>query len=262
MLKNFWRQRNLLLQLWKRDFAMRYKLGVIGVAWALLNPLLMLALYSFVFVLVFKLRWPIGPDTQANFVIMLFCGIITHGFFAEFLTRAPTLIASHKVYVTKVIFPLELLPLLPLFGAFLNFLFGMILVIILLLYSGTSVPPTIVLLPLVLIPYTFMVLGISYFLCAMGVFLRDLNQLVGLLSTLTMFASPVLFPLESLPATFRPYLYLNPITVIVEQLRNVSILGTMPDWTALGIYTLIACVIFSLGLSCFQATRKGFADVL
>ena len=262
MIKNFWIQRSLLIQLWKRDFAVRYKNGILQTVWAFLNPLLMLALYSFVFVFVFKLRWQTGADTQANFVIMLFSGIVTHGVLAEFLGRAPTLISSHTIYVKKVVFPLEFLPLLPLFGSLINFLVGMILVVILLLYSEGSIPPTVVLLPFVLIPYVLMILGISYFLSAIGVFLRDLNQLTGLLSTVTLFASPVLFPLEIMPAAFRPYLYFNPITVILEQLRKVSILGTMPDWTALGIYTVIACIVFALGLSWFQSARKGFADVL
>ncbi|CAB4326275.1 ABC transporter permease [Brucella sp. 191011898] len=261
-LTSFWSHRNLLMQLWRRDFAVRYKNGILGVAWAVLNPLMMLALYSFVFVFVFKMRWGAGPDTKGNFVILLFTGLVVHGFFAEFITRAPLLIATNASYVKKVVFPVELLPLVPLLGAVINFVVGMLLVALLLFYLQGSVPLTIILLPVVIAPYTLLVLGFSYFLSATGVFVRDLTHVVGILSTVAMFASPVLFPIENVPEGYRSFLYANPLTVIVEQLRGVSILGVLPDWTTLGLYSVAAIVVFFLGFSWFQATRKGFADVL
>ncbi|MFD1793293.1 ABC transporter permease [Ochrobactrum teleogrylli] len=261
-LANFWSHRNLLVQLWKRDFTVRYKNGILGVAWAVLNPLMMLALYSFVFVFVFKMRWGAGPDTKGNFVILLFTGLVVHGFFAEFITRAPLLITTNASYVKKVVFPVELLPLVPLLGAVINFFVGMLLVALLLFYLQGSVPLTIIFLPVIIAPYTILILGFSYFLSATGVFVRDLTHLVGILSTVAMFASPVLFPIENVPEGYRSFLYANPLTVIVEQLRGVSILGVLPDWTALGLYSVAAIVVFFLGFSWFQATRKGFADVL
>lgn len=261
-LANLWNNRNLLVQLWKRDFAMRYKNGVLGIAWALLNPLLMLALYSFVFVFVFKMRWGAGPDTKGNFVILLFTGLVVHGFFSEFVTRAPLLVTSNVSYVKKVVFPLELLPLLPLLSAVVNFVVGIGLVVLLLFYLQGSVPATIFFLPIVIGPYIVMVLGISYFFAATGVFVRDLSYVVGLLSTITMFASPVLFPIENVPEPYRTYLYANPLTLIVEQLREVAILGNMPDWQSLFVYFIAAFIVFFLGFSWFHATRRGFADVL
>ncbi|TIX88078.1 ABC transporter permease [Rhizobium sp. P44RR-XXIV] len=262
MLGSFWTNRNLLVQLWKRDFSMRYRNGLLGAAWALLNPLMMLTLYSFVFVFVFKMRWGAGPDTRGNFVILLFTGLVVHGFFAEFVNRAPLLIASNPSYVKKVVFPLELLPLVPLLGALINLVIGMLLIAILLFYLQGSVPLTIVFLPIIIAPYALLILGLTYFLSATGVFVRDLAHIVGILSTVAMFASPVLFPLENVPVAYRPFLYANPLTLIVEQLRGVAILGTMPDWTMLIAYLLVACIVFLAGLAWFQATRKGFADVL
>lgn len=261
-LVNLWKSRNLLLQLWKRDFAMRYKNGVLGIAWALLNPLLMLALYSFVFVFVFKMRWGAGPDTKGNFVILLFTGLVVHGFFSDFVTRAPLLVTSNVSYVKKVVFPLELLPLVPILSAVVNFVVGMGLVALLLFYLQGSVPATIIFLPFVIGPYALMVLGLSYFLAATGVFVRDLTHLVGILSTIAMFASPVLFPIENVPEDYRSYLYANPLTLIVEQLRAVAILGNMPDWSSMIVYLVAASTVFLLGFGWFQATRKGFADVL
>ncbi len=257
-----WQNRNLLLQLWKRDFAARYKSGILGVTWALLNPLLMLALYSFVFVSVFKMRWGSGPDVQGNFVLLLFSGLIVHGFFAEFITRAPQLVLSNVSYVKKVIFPLELLPLVPLLGAAINFLVGIVLISLMLFYLQGSIPPTIVLVPIVMAPFALLVLGLTYFLSATGVFVRDLAHLVGIVVTIAMFASPVLFPMEVVPAAYRPVLYLNPLTVIVEQVREVVILGVVPDWRVTLVYWLAALLIFAGGFSWFQTIRKGFADVL
>lgn len=261
-LASLWTNRGLLLELWKRDFAARYKNGVLGIAWALLNPLMMLALYSFVFVFVFKMRWGAGPDTEGNFVILLFTGLVVHGFFADFITRAPLLVTSSASYVKKVIFPLELLPLVPLLSALINFAIGMALVTMLLFYLQGSVPTTILLLPLVVVPYAILVLGLSYFLAATGVFIRDLTHVVSILSTIAMFASPVLFPIENVPEAYRPLLYANPLTVIVQQLREVAIIGSTPDWFGLLVYFSVACVVFLLGFSWFHATRKGFADVL
>jgi len=241
---------------------MRYKNGILGIAWALLNPLLMLALYSFVFVFVFKVRWDAGPDMKGNFVIFLFTGLVVHGFFSDIVTRAPMMVISSVSYVKKVVFPLELLPLVPLLSATVNFVVGMTLVTLLLFYLQGSVPATIFFLPIVIAPYVLLVLGICYFLAATGVFVRDLTHVVGPLSTITMFASPVLFPIENIPEAYRAYLYANPITFIVEQLREVAILGNMPDWLGLIIYLSAACIVFLIGFSWFQATRKGFADVL
>ncbi len=261
-LASIWTNRNLLLQLWKRDFSMRYKNGILGIAWALLNPLLMLALYSFVFVFVFKMRWGAGPDTKGNFVILLFSGLVVHGFFAEFVTRAPQLVTTSASYVKRVVFPLELLPLVPLLGAVVNFLVGIVLVALLLFYLQGTVPPTILFLPFIIAPYALMVLGFSYFLAATGVFVRDLTHVVSILATVAMFGSPIMFPIENVPEGYRSYLYANPLTVIVEQLRAVSILGDMPDWPSLIVYTAAASIVFLLAFSWFQATRKGFADVL
>lgn len=261
-LGGIWRNRSLLLQLWKRDFASRYKNGILGIGWALINPLLMLALYSFVFVTVFKMRWGSGPDVKGNFVILLFTGLIVHSFFAEFITRAPLLVSTNISYVKKVVFPLELLPLVPLLGAAINFVVGIVLVSALLFYLQGSVPATIFLLPAIVLPYALLVLGISYFLSATGVFIRDLTHVVGIVSTVAMFASPVLFPMESVPAAYQPFLYANPLTVIVEQLRDIAVLGIVPDWRVTGAYSVAAVVVFLLGFGWFQATRKGFADVL
>jgi len=256
--------RYLVSQLAHRDFVSRFRGGVLGSGWALLNPLMMLGLYSFVFVVVFKMRWEVGPDrdTHGNFVILLFSGLIVHTFFAENVTRAPHLIVSNVSYVKKITFPLELLSLLPIYGASINFGIGLVLVAALLFLVQGSIPLTILLAPVVFAPFAILVAGLNYFISATGVYLRDLNQIMGTIATVAMFASPVLYPLENVPETYRKFLYLNPLTVVVEQLRHVAILGDQPDWSIMMAYTAVAAVIFCLGYLWFQTTRRGFADAL
>jgi len=259
---NLRRQRDLLFQLWERDYVARYRGGVLGIGWSVLNPLLTLAMYSFVFVIVFKMRWPSGPDVKGNFVFLLFTGLIVHALFAEMINRAPMLVTSNVSYVKKVVFPLEFLPLMPLLGALLNFGVGLALVLILVFSLQGFIPLTVFLLPLVLIPFLLATLGISYFFAALGVYVRDLAQLVGFIASVSLFASPVLYPLDSVPQHFRYVLYFNPITFTVEELRGLSILGHAPHFAGLAVYTVYALVIFYFGYTWFEKTKRGFADVL
>ena len=256
--------RYLMSQLAHRDFVSRFRGGVLGSGWALFNPLLMLGLYSFVFVVVFKMRWGAGAtgDTHGNFVVLLFSGLIVHTFFAENVTRAPHLIVSNVSYVKKITFPLELLSLLPIYGASINFGIGLVLIAALLFSIQGSIPWTILLAPIVFAPFALLVAGLNYFLSATGVYLRDLSQIMGTIITVAMFASPVLYPLENVPEPYRNFLYLNPLTLVVEQLRRVAILGDQPDWVAMMAYTVVAAVIFCLGFLWFEATRRGFSDAL
>lgn len=255
--------RYLMSQLAHRDFASRFRGGVLDSAWALLNPLMMLGLYSFVFVVVFKVRWGVGGgDTHEHFVVLLFSGLIVHTFFAENVTRAPQLIVSNVSYVKRIAFPLELLPLLPIYGASINFGIGLSLVAVLLFMVQGSIPMTILFAPFVFAPFALLVAGLNYFLSATGVYLRDLNQIMGTIVTVAMFASPVLYPLENVPEAYRGLLYINPLTIVVEQLREVAIIGHQPNWFALAAYTAVAAIIFCFGYLWFEATRKGFSDAL
>jgi len=262
LLTNLKVQHHLLFQLWARDYAARYRGGLLGIGWSILNPLMTLAMYSFVFVVVFRMRWPSGPDIQGSFVILLFTGLIVHALFAEMVTRAPLLIASNGAYVKKVVFPLEFLPLMPLYGALVNFTVGLGLVLLLVFSLQGFIPLTVLYLPLVILPFVVAIVGITYFFAASGVYVRDLAQLVSFIASISLFASPVLYPLDSVPQPFRKILYINPITFAVEELRHLSILGRPPDLIGLLYYSAFAAAIFFIGLSWFQNTKKGFADVL
>lgn len=262
MMSNVLNSRALLKQLMVRDFTARYKSGALGLAWTMINPLLMLALYSFVFVAVFQMRWGVNDTSGHNFILLLFTGILVHGLFSEFVTRSPTLIISNPAYVKKVVFPLELIPITPLLSAIVNFSLGMILVLLMQVWVNGEISIYTLLMPLIIAPFVILLLGISFIFSSLGVYFRDLNQISGLISTIAIFASPVLFPMENVPEKYRNLLYLNPITLVVEQLREMVILGQLPNLLHTMIYAAISILIFLLGLVWFKIVKKGFSDVL
>jgi len=265
LIKRFFANRHLITQLTWREIVGRYQGSILGIFWSFLNPLFMLGIYTFVFSVVFKARWG-GTGEQAStasFAIILFSGLIVHGILGELVSRAPTLIVSNITYVKKVVFPLEILPVVALGAALFHAFVSMfVLLLAQLILSGTIPSLTALWVPVVLAPFLLFLLGISWWLASLGVYLRDINQILAPIITALLFISPVFFPSSSLPAPLRPYLFLNPITLIVNQTREVLIFDRMPNFYALAIYSLVAGVVAVAGLFWFQKTRKGFADVL
>jgi lipopolysaccharide transport system permease protein len=254
--------RELIWELVKRDFIGRYKGSIMGVAWSLFNPLLMLAIYTAVFSVAFKARWGMGEDSKVAFALILFSGMIVHSFFAECLNRAPGLIISHPNYVKKVVFPLEILPWMALFSALLHFLmsFGVLLVFCLL--AGVPVHSGVLLTPILLLPLILMTIGLSWIFASLGVYLRDLSQIIGMVTTVALFMAPVFYPIEVLPEAYRAFIIWNPIALPIVQLRDAMLWGKplqLGAWTlSMGIGTAISY----LGYWWFQKSRRGFADVL
>ncbi len=254
--------RGLLWELTKRDFVARYKGSLLGLAWSLFNPLLMLAIYTFVFSVAFRARWNVAGEDNVNFAIILFSGLIVHALFAECLVRAPSLILSNANYVKKVVFPLEILPLMTMGTALGNFVVSLLVLLLFCLLSGTPLHPAGLLIPVILLPMLLMVLGLSWFLASLGVYLRDFAQVIGMLTTVALFLAPVFYPITALPPIYQSLLILNPITLPVIQLRDALLWGQPLNWAAWGTSLIIGSAIFYLGFAWFQKTRRGFADVL
>jgi len=259
---SLWRFRDLIWQMSKREVISRYRGSTLGLLWSFFHPLFMLTIYTFVFSVVFQARWGKEIHNQAEFALILFAGLIVYSLFAECVNRAPGLVLGNANYVKKVVFPLEILPWIAMGSALFHAAvsIGVLLLFQLALYF--SLPWTVLTLPLVLFPLILFTVGISWFLASCGVFLRDVGQTVGLLTTALLFLSPVLYPFSALPESFRHYLLLNPLTFIIEQARDVLLWGKMPHWAGLGLYSLCSLLVAWLGLVWFQKTRKGFADVL
>ncbi len=266
LLRSIWTHRHLLRQITRRDISSRYRGSALGLLWSFITPLLMLAVYTFVFGIVFKARFGDAaaetPTDTASFAVTLFCGLILHGLLAECITRAPSIILHHTNYVKKVVFPLEILPVMVLTSSCFHFLMSAAVLIIGVLWSQGSIPITALYTPLVILPFLLTLLGTCWILASLGVYLRDIGQLTGLLSTLLLFLSPIFYPITALPEAFRPLMYLNPLTPIIGQLRDVLIHGIEPDLMLLGIYSLVGIITCCVGFAWFQKTRKGFADIL
>lgn len=264
LLGSLWRNRQMIAQMTRREVIGRYKGSVMGLAWSFFNPVFMLAVYTFVFSVIFKSRWSGSDNSESTteFALVLFVGMIVHGLFAEVLNRAPTLILSNANYVKKVIFPLEVLPVIALGAAFFHCLISTgVLLMAFLLFNG-YLQWSVFLFPFVLLPLVILILGLAWLLASLGVFLRDVGQTIGIITTVMMFLSPVFFPISALPEEYRPIIMANPLTFIIEQSREVLIWGRLPDWSGLGVYTFVATFAAWLGYAWFQKTRRGFADVL
>jgi len=263
LLRSLWRNRQLIAQMTRREVVGRYRGAVLGIAWSFFNPLLMLSIYTFVFSFIFKSRWGVNPDeTKIQFAMVLFVGMIVHGLFAEVLNRAPSLILANVNYVKKVVFPLDILPVIAIGAALFHSLVSLgVLTFAFLLFNG-YLNWTAIFIPFVLLPLIIITLGFAWMLASLGVFLRDAGQTIGIITTVMMFLSPVFYPVTALPVELRPWLMTNPLTFIIEQAREVLIWGHLPNWMGLSIYTLTAAVVAWAGYVWFQKTRKGFADVL
>ncbi|MDD2774370.1 MAG: ABC transporter permease [Gallionella sp.] len=262
--KSIVRNRQLILQMIQREVVGRYKGSAMGMAWSFFNPVLMLVVYTFVFSEVFKSRWGEigGDDSKTQFAVVLFVGMIVLNLFSEVINRAPGLILSNINYVKKVVFPIEILPVVATGAALFHNLISLgVLITAFVLFNG-YVHWTIVFIPLVLLPLIIVTLGLAWILASLGVFLRDVGQAIGVITTVLMFLSPVFYPVTAVPERFRPFIMANPLTFIIEQAREVLIWGHLPNWFGLGIYTCAATIVAWAGYAWFQKTRKGFADVL
>jgi lipopolysaccharide transport system permease protein len=222
----------------------------------------MLAVYTFVFSIVFNARWGAENDSKTGFALILFCGLIVFNLFSDVLVKSPTLITANINLVKKIVFPLEILPIVAmgsaLFHALINFLIWALACSI---FSG--IPPlTSLLLPLTILPIIFITLGSSWLLSSIGVYFRDINQMVNVVVTVLMFLSPLFFPLKSLPLEYQKYFLINPITPAIDMTRMVLIWDVVPDPLYFINYFSGALAFSWLGYVFFQKTRKGFADVL
>ncbi|GFM66292.1 ABC transporter permease [Pseudomonas lijiangensis] len=262
LVRSLWNHRQLILTMTRRDVIGRYRGSVMGIAWSFFNPVLMLAVYTFVFSEIFQARWTGQETGKGNFAILLFVGMIVHGLFAECANRSTSLIISNSNYVKKVLFPLEILPVVTLGSAIFHTLISLTVLLLAQFLLTHTLYATAITFPLVLLPLLFATLGFSWLLAALGVYLRDVGQFIGVLTTVLLFLSPVLYPVAALPEVYQPWLKLNPLTYIIEESRNVLLFGLWPQWDSLALAMLIGFGFAALGFGFFQKTRKGFADVL
>ena len=247
----------------QQELAVRYRGTLLGRAWPLLMPLLMLAIYGFVFGAVFRARWPgLADGDHLGFALNLFLGLLVHDLLAEAVGQAPSLFQRNSNFVRKIVFPLPVLVAVPLGTALVHMAVGLCLVCVVNAIWGTGWQWQALALPLILTPYIMMLYGISLALAALGVYLRDLNQIVSVLVLLVLFTGTVFYPRAMVPSVFAGVVGANPISWPTDALRAAILAGQMPEMAAIAAYMVSAILVLLLGAFLFRVLRPGFADVL
>lgn len=262
MAKSIWHHRRLLRDLVRRDIAGRYRGSLLGIAWSVFHPMAMLAVYTFVFSVVFNARWGQTSTSKVDFALLLFLGLIVFNFVAECLSRAPALVVSNASYVKKVVFPLEILPLVAAGTAGFHALISLAVWLCAFLVSGHLPSASMLAFPMLMLPVLLATLGLTWAVASLGVYLRDLGQVIAVAITALMFLTPIFYPVSALPEQVRWVATLNPLAVAIEHARQVLFWGNWPDPVSLIVQSVAAALMAWIGYVWFQRTRNGFADVL
>ncbi len=259
---------DLLKTLVQRDLAARYKGSVLGNAWSLINQLVQLLVYTYVFSIVLKVRLELkGIDTAVTnntlfFGLWLFAGLIPWIAFTSGFSQATVSVFNQANLVKKVVFPLTLLPLVPILTAFVDSLLGFMLLIVGVGLLTGKVSLALLCMPLIWVPQLLFTAGISYLMAGFAVFVRDIPQTVGIGMNLLFYLTPVMYPLEKIPEPFFSIAWYNPFTAIVTLYRDCVLQGTLTHWAELGYLWAIALVMFAFGSSIYRRLSPAFADVL
>lgn len=259
---DLWRNRALLSAMTRREIESRYRGSALGFVWSLATPLLTLVVYTFVFSVIFRVRWGASTAGHGEFALVAFAGLLIFTCFSDCVTRSPGLVLSQANLVKKVVFPVQILPAMILGGALFQLVIATGVLLVIAAVLGFTPGVTALAFPLVLAPLVLGILGITWAVSAAGVYFRDLGQVVGLLVTLLMFLIPIFYPVSAVPEAFRPVIALNPLAVLVEEARGVLLWGRWPDWFQLAWVGLLGWALAWGGYLFFMKLRRGFPDVL
>lgn len=252
----------LLWQFSRRDVASRYRGAGLGRLWSILAPLLLLVIYTFVFSVVFEARWGERQSSKTDYALYLFTGMILHGFLAECLNRGSNALLQHSNYVKRVVFPLWVLPVVPVVSGLFHALVSALVLFAACFWLKGTLYWTLLLLPAALVPLILVGVGTSWLLAALGIFIRDLGQIVPMLTTVLLFTAPVFYPVSALPAAYQGWMYLNPLTAPIELCRVLIFDGQMPALEVFLAGYPSALLTFLMGAMVFKRLQKGFADAL
>ncbi|NEO32422.1 MAG: ABC transporter permease [Symploca sp. SIO3C6] len=261
-----WAKLGLLQTLVRRNLEARYKGSVLGNLWPLLNQLSQLLIYTYVFSIVLNVKLSLKglpTDNSITFGLWLFAGLLPWIAFTGGLMQSAGSVVEQPNLVKKVVFPLELLPLVPVLSAFIESLLGLVALVILTAVSSQTLHVTLVLLPLVWLPQLLLTAGLGYLTAGLTVFLRDIPQVLGVVLNLWFYLTPIVYPASLIPEGFRDWVFwLNPLAAIAEVYRDLVLVGSLEHWIQWGAATVFSMVVFGLGFWCYQRLRPAFADVL
>ncbi|RDJ25406.1 ABC transporter permease [Bosea caraganae] len=253
---------SLISQLTVREVASRYRGSMLGLIWSLATPLFMLAVFTFFFAVVFQSRWGQGQTSPTEFGLIVFAGLTPFNLFAEMVSRAPNLVTAQPNLVKKVVFPLAVLPIVAMGSALFQAAIAIVVLLVFQITLGSGFHTVVLLLPLLVLPLCLFTLGVTWFLAALGVYVRDVSQLMPSIVTALMFLSPIFYPSSNLPEWIRPFAANNPLAFSIETVREAVIFGRLPNLVMWLLGIVGGLIVAALGYAFFQKTRKGFADVL
>ena len=252
---------DLISSLARREVAARYKGSVLGILWAVVTPVVTIATFTLIFAGIFGARFG-ASGSGWEFALYLFCGVLPWTAFQEAVQLSSQKIVSQANLVKRVVFPLEILPVAQTFASLANQLFGTIALLILALIIQRTLHPTILWLPVLILPQLLLTFGAAWLVASLGVFLRDIVQGIALLLMVWMYLTPIIYPETIVPDRFRPFINANPFTSLIRSYRNIMLEGAQPDWRGLAYFTGFALIVFVFGYWWFARTRKNFADVI
>ncbi len=255
---------SLIKTLLIEDINKRYKSSILGLAWSFITPLLQLALFTFVFGVILKTKWSVDAENHSifDFSIILFAGLVIFQYFAEILSKSCGLLFEHEYLVKKVVFPLEILPVVVVISACFHLLIAIFGIILIQLIDGRDISFNVIYVPFVLLSVIPISLGIVYLLSALGIFIRDLSHFINLIIPGLLFLSPIFYSITILPEWLKPFMFFNPVVFPVEELRNILLFSKSPNYYLAIVNIIYGMVIFVFGYFFFTKTKKGFADVI
>jgi len=265
MVRSLYKNRELIWNLTKREVKSTYQSSFLGALWPLILPLMMLLIYTFVFSVIFQAKWSTnaGQETPpGEFALILFAGLTPFTLFSAVTTRSPGLILAVPNYVKRVVFPLEILPVVIIGAAFITSLINVALILVGSLVVFHSLPSTIFLLPLAYLPLILITLGLGWFLSSLGVFVRDVGLAINVIMQVLLFITPIFYSADQVPGALRFLVILNPLSSIIDSFRRILIWNEFIDWGTWGTATLLSALVAILGFAWFLATKKAFSDVM
>ena len=255
------RRFDLIISLTKRELAARYKGSALGIVWAILTPIVMIAIFTIIFAGIFKARFGTS-SSQWDYALYLFCGLLPWNAFQETLNQSATAVVARANLVKRVVFPLETLPVSQTLASLAHQLFGTVALLLGVIVIRHEVHVTILYLPLLLVPQFIATVGAAWLLASLGVFIRDIVQGISLVLMAWMFLTPIIYPETIVPRAYAPFINANPFTALIRSYRRIILEGAAPDWRGLAYFSSFALVTFLFGYWWFARTRKNFADVV
>ena len=261
-MSTFIKNKDLISILLIREIAYKFKGSFLGILWMILTPIILIVIFTFIFGEVFDIKWMDIPESKEYFALILFSGLMVFNFFAESISKAPLLFVTNSSYIKKIIFPLEILPIVSVLSSSVQLIVSFVVWVAFYLIIVGTPNLNILLLPIIMLPFVFILFGLTFLFSTLGVFVRDTNNIINLITTLLLFLSPIFYPISVIPEQYQLYIYLNPVAYQIELTRDLMMWGNTPNLISFLIYFILAFMFYLLTLKFFSNNKDRFIDVM